>query len=110
MNEFVKKIIVHAPDKSGGHRVQKIQVIFNFIGEFARGLEFVPDKKNSARLFLSLAEKLLPYQCRTLNRFFLFAFKYFTEFFYKTGKCINNCKKHTFREEYGSSKVNIIIY
>lgn len=56
MNGFVKKIIVHAPDKSSGHRVQKIQVIFNFIGEFAPPKEFVPDKKNSARLFLSLAK------------------------------------------------------
>ena len=31
--EFVKKIIVHAPDKSSGHRRQKIQIIWNFIGE-----------------------------------------------------------------------------
>ena len=45
VNEFVKKIIVHAPDKSSGHRVQKIQIIFNFIGEFAPPKEFVPDKK-----------------------------------------------------------------
>lgn len=34
VNEFIKKIIVHAPDKSSGHRVQKIQIIFNCIGEF----------------------------------------------------------------------------
>ena len=33
VNEFVKKIIVHAPDKSSGHRRQKIQIIWNFIGE-----------------------------------------------------------------------------
>ena len=45
VNEFVKKIIVHAPDKSSGHRVQKIQIIFNFIGEFAPPKEFGPDKK-----------------------------------------------------------------
>ena len=32
-NEFVKKIIVHAPDKSSGHRRQKIQIIWNFVGE-----------------------------------------------------------------------------
>ena len=31
--EFVKKIIVHEADKSSGKRVQKIEIIFNFIGE-----------------------------------------------------------------------------
>ncbi|MCD8390559.1 MAG: DUF4368 domain-containing protein, partial [Firmicutes bacterium] len=45
VNEFVKKIIVHAPDKTSGHRVQKIQIIFNFIGEFTPQEEFVPDKE-----------------------------------------------------------------
>ena len=34
VNEFIKKIVVHALDKSRGHRVQKIQIIFNCIGEF----------------------------------------------------------------------------
>ena len=29
----IKKIIVHAPDKSSGHRRQKIELIWNFIGE-----------------------------------------------------------------------------
>ena len=33
VNEFVKKIIVHAPDKSSGHRRQKIHLVWNFIGE-----------------------------------------------------------------------------
>lgn len=33
VNEFVKKIIVHAPDKSSGHRRQKIQIVWNFIGK-----------------------------------------------------------------------------
>lgn len=33
VNEFVKKIIVHAPDKSSGYRRQKIQIIWNFVGE-----------------------------------------------------------------------------
>ena len=34
VNEFVKKIVVHAPDKSSGHRRQKIQIVWNFIGEW----------------------------------------------------------------------------
>ncbi len=33
VNEFVKKIIIHAPDKSSGHRRQKIELVWNFIGE-----------------------------------------------------------------------------
>lgn len=33
VNEFVKKIIGHAPDKSSGHRWQKIQIIWDFVGE-----------------------------------------------------------------------------
>lgn len=33
VNEFVKKIIVHAPDKSSGHHRQKIELVWNFIGE-----------------------------------------------------------------------------
>ena len=33
VKEFVKKIIVLAPDKSSGHRRQKIELVWNFIGE-----------------------------------------------------------------------------
>lgn len=33
VNEFVEKIIVHVPDKSSGHRRQKIELVWNFIGE-----------------------------------------------------------------------------
>ncbi|MCC0683861.1 DUF4368 domain-containing protein [Clostridioides sp. ZZV14-6345] len=32
INEFVKRIIVHAPDKSSGKRVQKVDIVWNFIG------------------------------------------------------------------------------
>ena len=52
VNEFIKKIIVHAPDKSSGHRVQKIQIIFNFIGEFVPQDEFIPDKKKVPQEYL----------------------------------------------------------
>lgn len=37
VNEFVKKIIVHAPDKSSGHRRQKIEIVWNFTGELEQG-------------------------------------------------------------------------
>ena len=33
VNKFVKKIIVLAPDKSSGYRRQKIELVWNFIGE-----------------------------------------------------------------------------
>lgn len=45
VNEFVKKIIVHAPDKPSGHRRQKIQIVWNFIGE----LEQDEDKQTVER-------------------------------------------------------------
>ena len=31
VNEYIKKIIIHAPDKSGGKRRQKVEIIFNFV-------------------------------------------------------------------------------
>ncbi|GAA6395141.1 hypothetical protein I4100191B2_26230 [Clostridiales bacterium] len=33
VNEFIKKIVVHAPEKVGGKRYQKVDIIFNFVGE-----------------------------------------------------------------------------
>jgi len=33
VNEFVKKIIVYAPEKQGSKRIQKIRIIFNFLDE-----------------------------------------------------------------------------
>ncbi len=32
VNEFVERIDVHAPDKSSGHRRQKVDIIYNFVG------------------------------------------------------------------------------
>lgn len=32
VNEFIERIEVHAPDKSGGHRTQQIDIVYNFIG------------------------------------------------------------------------------
>ena len=33
VNEYIKKIIIHAPDKSGGKRRQTVEIIFNFVDE-----------------------------------------------------------------------------
>lgn len=34
VHEFIDKIIVHAPDKSSGKRLQEIEIIYNHIGVF----------------------------------------------------------------------------
>ena len=33
VNEFIKKIIVYEPEKSGSKRMQKVKIIFNFLDE-----------------------------------------------------------------------------
>lgn len=33
VNELIRKIIVYAPDKLNGKRIQRIKIIFNFLGE-----------------------------------------------------------------------------
>jgi len=40
LHEFVDKIVVHAPDKSTGHRTQQIDIHYNFVGETAMSSEF----------------------------------------------------------------------
>lgn len=45
LREFVDKIIVHAPDKSSGHRVQQIDIHYNFIGEISFSPEYYQTKK-----------------------------------------------------------------
>lgn len=34
VNEFIQRIEVHAPDKSSGHRQQRVDIIYNFLGLF----------------------------------------------------------------------------
>ena len=41
LHEFVEKIIVHAPDRSSGQRVQQIDVHYNFIGEIDLSPEYI---------------------------------------------------------------------
>jgi site-specific DNA recombinase len=33
VNEFIKKIIVHATEKVDGKRIQKVDIVFNFVRE-----------------------------------------------------------------------------
>lgn len=46
VNEFIKKIVVYAPDKSSGHRVQRVDIVFNFIGKV--DLQPVPQIKENS--------------------------------------------------------------
>ena len=41
LHEFVEKIVVHAPDRSNGRRVQQIDVHYNFIGEIDLSPEYI---------------------------------------------------------------------
>jgi hypothetical protein len=34
VNEFIDKIIIHAPDKSSGERTQEVEIYLKFIGKF----------------------------------------------------------------------------
>ena len=47
LREFVEKIVVHAPDKSSGQRVQRIDVHYNFIGEIDFSPEFSRHSKKT---------------------------------------------------------------
>lgn len=38
--ELIDKIIVHAPDKSSGERIQQIDIRYNFIGEVEFSAEY----------------------------------------------------------------------
>lgn len=83
VNEFVKKIIVHAPDKSSGHRRQKIELVWNFIGEVnlpgddqtverqkkrQDGMTFQPCRPATI--------KLLPYRGTSLTDFHFFTYNH----------------------------------
>ena len=35
VSEFIQKIIVYAPFQSDGHRVQNVEIVFNFVGELS---------------------------------------------------------------------------
>ena len=47
INEFIDKIIVHAPDKSSGERVQEIEIYLNFIGKFDVPISELPPEETA---------------------------------------------------------------
>lgn len=52
VNEFVKKIVVHAPEKIDGKRFQKVDIVFNFVGEI-----FLPTDPQTERKDTNKQEK-----------------------------------------------------
>ncbi len=50
LREFVEKVVVHAPDKSSGHRTQRIDVYYNFIGQVDFSPEFSRCSSQNLRL------------------------------------------------------------
>ena len=53
LREFVEKVVVHAPDKSSGHRVQRIDVHYTFIGEIDLSPEYSKYKRQPHDAFAS---------------------------------------------------------
>ena len=49
VNEFIKKIIVHAPEKIDGKRFQKVDIVFNFVGEIHFPTELQTEAKDTER-------------------------------------------------------------
>ncbi len=47
INEFIDKIIVHAPNKSSGERVQEIEIYLNFIGKFDVPISELPPEETA---------------------------------------------------------------
>lgn len=45
VNEFIKKIVVHAPEKIDGKRFQKVDIVFNFVGE----IHFPPEPRTEQK-------------------------------------------------------------
>ena len=49
VNEFVKKIVVHAPEKIDGKRFQKVDIVFNFVGEIHFPTESQTETKDTEK-------------------------------------------------------------
>jgi len=47
LHMFVEKIVVHSPDRSSGHRVQQIDIHYNFVGQFDMSAEKVKSRRRT---------------------------------------------------------------
>ena len=77
IHEFVEKILVHAPDRSTGERVQEIEIYLNFIGKFEVPMpepteeELAAEEKRRQKrirdlslIHISMAAVTLPLSCK----------------------------------------------
>lgn len=63
LNEFIEKIVVHEADKSTGDRIQRIDIHFNFIGQFE-----LPQVEEKRRSRLQRKKKPLPQGTENENK------------------------------------------
>lgn len=61
LHMFVEKVVVHAPDKSSGHRVQQIDIYYNFVGQLDISVEM---SKRSRRTRAEIDAQILSNQQR----------------------------------------------
>ena len=54
IKDFVEKIVVHAPDRSSGHRTQQVDIYFKFIRQFCISEETEQLSPEEQRLATSL--------------------------------------------------------
>lgn len=47
LHMFVEKVVVHAPDKSSGHRIQQIDIYYNFVGQLDISVEMSRSRRRS---------------------------------------------------------------
>lgn len=47
-NMFVERIIVHEPDKSSGHRIQQVEIYYNFVGQVDKSAQTAKVRRMSA--------------------------------------------------------------
>ena len=67
--EFVDKSVVHAPDKSSGERVQKVDIYLKFIGKFDVPLpEPTPEELAEQERLRKKREKQREYSRRSLKK------------------------------------------
>lgn len=57
LRELVDKVVAHAPDKSSGHRVQLIDIHYNFIGEIDLSTEYAKNRLHDDKISCSLITK-----------------------------------------------------
>ena len=49
VNEFIQKIVVYAPEKINGKRFQKVDIVFNFVGEIHLPTDPQTERKEASK-------------------------------------------------------------